>query len=198
MSPPYAVPADKHTGIKRERDFKLRHYPSCGSVLNANQQARKDRETRAHLPEGTLVAIAGGKNVTDANVVINRLDKAKAKYADIILVHGGGPGVAPLPQRHARARTRRRCRSHRRALLAQALRATLVAAALRAPPVSTSPFTGSRTAPCSRVRTSADTAAGATADVLRTTPCSSRCTSRRSSAAAAPMSRCRRPRFPER
>ena len=56
-------------------------------------RARKDRETRAHLPQGTLVAIAGGKNVTDANAVINRLDKAKAKYADIILVHGGGPGV---------------------------------------------------------------------------------------------------------
>ena len=56
-------------------------------------RARKDRETRAHLPEGTLVAIAGGKNVTDAGAVIARLDKAKAKYADIILVHGGGPGV---------------------------------------------------------------------------------------------------------
>ena len=56
-------------------------------------RARKDREIRAHLPQGTLVAIAGGKNVTDANAVINRLDKAKAKYADIILVHGGGPGV---------------------------------------------------------------------------------------------------------
>ena len=27
------------------------------------------------------------------NAVIARLDKAKAKYADIILVHGGGPGV---------------------------------------------------------------------------------------------------------
>ena len=29
-------------------------------------RARKDRETRAHLPEGTLVAIAGGKEVRDA------------------------------------------------------------------------------------------------------------------------------------
>ena len=56
-------------------------------------RARKDRETRAHLPEGTLVAIAGGKQVTDVAAVIARLDKAKAKYADIILVHGGGPGI---------------------------------------------------------------------------------------------------------
>ena len=73
----------------------------------------------------------------------------------------------------------------------------LVAAALRASPVSASPSTGARTAPCSRVRTSADSAADATADVLRTTPCSTRCTSRRSSAAVAPTSRCRRRRFPE-
>ncbi len=56
-------------------------------------RARKDREMKAHLPQGTLVAIAGGKNVSDAGAVINRLDKAKAKYDDIILVHGGGPGV---------------------------------------------------------------------------------------------------------
>ena len=82
-------------------------------------------------------------------------------------------------------------------LLATALRATLVAAALRAPPVSASPFTGSRTASCTGARTSADTAVDASAAVLRTTPCSSRCTPRRSIAAAAPTSRCRRPRFPE-
>ena len=56
-------------------------------------RARKDRETRAHLPEGTLVAIAGGKKVSDPAAVIARLDRARAKYADIILVHGGGPGV---------------------------------------------------------------------------------------------------------
>ena len=56
-------------------------------------RARKDRETRAHLPQGTLVAIAGGKDVTNPAAVIDRLDKARAKYDDLILVHGGGPGV---------------------------------------------------------------------------------------------------------
>ena len=56
-------------------------------------RTRKDRETRAHLPEGTLVAIAGGKNVSNPAAVIARLDKAKAKYDDIILCDGGGPGV---------------------------------------------------------------------------------------------------------
>ena len=56
-------------------------------------RARKDRETRAHLPEGTLVAVAGGKEVRDAGAVFARLDQTKAKYDDIVLVHGGGPGV---------------------------------------------------------------------------------------------------------
>ena len=56
-------------------------------------RARKDRETRAHLPEGTLVAIAGGKEVRDVNAVFARLDQTKAKYGDMVLVHGGGPGV---------------------------------------------------------------------------------------------------------
>ena len=56
-------------------------------------RARKDRETRAHLPAGTLVAIAVGKTVADAGAVIRSLDRARAKYADLVLVHGGGPGV---------------------------------------------------------------------------------------------------------
>ncbi len=60
------------------------------------QRARKDRETQAHLPEGTLVAIAGGKDVADPAAVIARLDTAKAKCADIVLVHGGGPGVEKI------------------------------------------------------------------------------------------------------
>ena len=56
-------------------------------------RARKDRETRAHLPQGTLVAITGGKEVRDPGAIFDRLDKTKAKYDDMVLVHGGGPGV---------------------------------------------------------------------------------------------------------
>ena len=60
------------------------------------QRARKDRKTMAHLPQGTLVAIAGGKDVDDPAAVIARLDRTRAKYADMILVHGGGPGVEKI------------------------------------------------------------------------------------------------------
>ena len=60
------------------------------------QRARKDRENTAHLPQGTLVAVAGGKEANDAGKIIGHLDKVKAKYADVVLVHGGGPGAEKI------------------------------------------------------------------------------------------------------
>ena len=69
------------------------HLTSAAIDARDFMRARKDRETRAHLPEGTLVAIAGGKEVRDAGAVFARLDQTKAKYPDMVLAHGGGPGV---------------------------------------------------------------------------------------------------------
>ena len=63
------------------------------------QRARKDREIDAHLPDGTLVGVAGGKSVTDPDAVARSLDKARAKYPDLVLVHGGGPGVEKIAAR---------------------------------------------------------------------------------------------------
>ena len=60
------------------------------------QRAKKDRENTAHLPQGTLVAVAGGKEATDAGKIIGQLDKLKTKYADVVLVHGGGPGAEKI------------------------------------------------------------------------------------------------------
>ena len=60
------------------------------------QRAKKDRENTAHLPQGTLVAVAGGKEAADVATIIGHLDKLKAKYADVVLVHGGGPGAEKI------------------------------------------------------------------------------------------------------
>ena len=65
------------------------------------QRARKDRKIKAHLPEGTLVAVAGGRDVSDPGTVFARLDKVRAKYTDMVLVHGGGPGVEKIAARWA-------------------------------------------------------------------------------------------------
>ena len=60
----------------------------------ATSSARgNDRAMRAHLPEGTLVAITGGKDVRDPGAVTAKLDQTRAKHPDMVLVHGGGPGV---------------------------------------------------------------------------------------------------------
>ena len=68
------------------------------------RRARKDRETQAHLPDGTLVAITGGKTVTDAGAIWATLDRTRAKYANMVLVHGGGPGVEKIAASWAEAR----------------------------------------------------------------------------------------------
>ena len=65
------------------------------------QRARKDRTVAAHLPQGTLVAVAGGRDVADPAAVIARLDRAREKHADMVLVHGGGPGVERIAARWA-------------------------------------------------------------------------------------------------
>ena len=68
------------------------------------RRARKDRESQAHLPEGTLVAITGGKNVADADAVWTTLDRTREKYGDMILLHGGGPGIEKIAASWAEAR----------------------------------------------------------------------------------------------
>ena len=67
-------------------------------------RARKDRETRAHLPQGTLVAFAGGKDICDTDAIWKELDKAKAKYDDMVLLHGGGPGAERIAAKWAESR----------------------------------------------------------------------------------------------
>ena len=68
------------------------------------RRARKDRETRAHLPDGTLIAITGGKTVADADAVWSTLDRTREKYGDMVLLHGGGPGVEKIAASWADAR----------------------------------------------------------------------------------------------
>ena len=65
------------------------------------QRARRDRENKALLPQGTLVAVAGGKQAGDAGAVIRTLERLKAKYDDVVLVHGGGPGVERIAAKWA-------------------------------------------------------------------------------------------------
>ncbi len=96
--------AEAYRGLTGEvwRPRRGSHVSQTGKLTSAVieardfQRARKDRENTAHLPQGTLVAVAGGKEANDAGKIIGHLDKVKAKYADVVLVHGGGPGAEKI------------------------------------------------------------------------------------------------------
>ena len=68
------------------------------------RRARKESEMRAHLPEGTLVAVTGGKEVADPTAVWSVLDRTHEKHSDMVLVHGGAPGIETVAAKWAEAR----------------------------------------------------------------------------------------------
>ena len=68
------------------------------------RRARKDRQTRAHLPAGTLIAVTGGKDVSDTRFIWATLDRTRVKHGDMVLVHGGGPGTEKIAASWAEAR----------------------------------------------------------------------------------------------
>ena len=68
-------------------------------------RARENAKTNAHLPEGTLIAVAGGRETTDAKAVWAVLDRVKSKHPDIVLAHGGGPGAELFAAKWAESRS---------------------------------------------------------------------------------------------
>jgi hypothetical protein len=53
--------------------------------------AKRRAETEVMLPNGPKIAITGGATCTDHVKIWAVLDKALAKYADMVLLHGGNP-----------------------------------------------------------------------------------------------------------
>ncbi|MDE0381684.1 MAG: DUF2493 domain-containing protein [Rhodospirillales bacterium] len=69
------------------------------------RRARKESEISAHLPNGTLVAVTGGKEVADPGAVWSVLDRTHAKHGNMVLVHGGAPGIETVAAKWAEARS---------------------------------------------------------------------------------------------
>ena len=55
--------------------------------------ARAHRANEAHLPDGALVAVAGGKEADNVHAICRALDRVKERPPDMVRLHGGGPGA---------------------------------------------------------------------------------------------------------
>ena len=58
--------------------------------------AKRRAETEIMLPAGPKVALTGGLDFNDHHLIWDRLDKVRAKHADMVLIHGGSPKGAEL------------------------------------------------------------------------------------------------------
>ena len=80
------------------------HLTSAAIDARDFQKARENAKSKAHLPEGALIAVAGGKETRDAKAVWAVLDRVKAKHPDMVLLHGGGPGAELAAAKWAESR----------------------------------------------------------------------------------------------
>ena len=62
-----------------------------GDRLPRFPAARRRAETEVLLPAGTKIAFAGGLDCNDHDRIWDALDKARAKFPDMVLLHGGSP-----------------------------------------------------------------------------------------------------------
>ena len=91
--------------------------PRSGSHTSRNQaltaasiegrdylRAQKERQTQAHYPQGTPIAITGSREGQDHNIIWATLDKVRTKYPDMFVIHGGAPGAQQIAAKWAGAR----------------------------------------------------------------------------------------------
>ena len=64
-------------------------------------RAREEARNRPEIPDGTVIAVTGGKEGPDWRTVFDTLDRVQQKYPDIALVHGGAPGMQQLAAKWA-------------------------------------------------------------------------------------------------
>jgi hypothetical protein len=58
--------------------------------------AKQRAERQTLLPAGPKVVVSGGLDFNDYQLIWDRLDKARAKHPDMVLLHGGSPKGAEL------------------------------------------------------------------------------------------------------
>ena len=91
---------ERHTGGHwRPRSGSMVNHRNLTSAMIDSRDflaARRRAETEVMLPAGTKVALTGGLDFNDYRLIWARLDQVHAKYADMVLLHGGSPKGAEL------------------------------------------------------------------------------------------------------
>ena len=92
------VPTPATPGVRGNGSHSSRTAQLTSAAIDARDflRARENDKTQAHLPQGTLVAVTGSKPVENAQSICSALDQVRAKYNDMVLVHGGGPGAEKI------------------------------------------------------------------------------------------------------
>src|SRR5712672_2972154 len=89
-----------HTGsIWRPRSGSLvNHRALTAAMIDSRDYlaAKRRAETEVMLPPGPKIALTGGLDFNNHNLIWDRLDKVHAKHPDMVLVHGGSPKGAEL------------------------------------------------------------------------------------------------------
>jgi hypothetical protein len=71
----------------------VNHRTLTAAVIDSRDflAAKRRVETEPLLPAGPKIAFTGGIDFNDHNGIWDRLDKVRAKHADMVLLHGGSP-----------------------------------------------------------------------------------------------------------
>jgi YspA, cpYpsA-related SLOG family len=89
-----------HTGSAwRPRSGSLVNHRTLTAALIDSRDfiaAKRRADTEVMVPPGPKIALTGGLEFNDHNLIWNRLDKVHAKHPDMVLVHGGSPKGAEL------------------------------------------------------------------------------------------------------
>ena len=77
---------------------KTSHANMTASVIESRRfvKAKRHLETTTDCPEGTRIVFSGGTDYQDVDAIWSTLDKVKAKYPDMVLLHGGARKGAEL------------------------------------------------------------------------------------------------------
>lgn len=77
---------------------KVNHRNLTSAVIDSRDflAARRRAETEILLPNGPKIALTGGLDFNDHNLIWDKLDQIHAKYEDMVLLHGGAKTGADL------------------------------------------------------------------------------------------------------